>query len=157
MGRLSRCLHAIAVLVVSSALAGSAAAQSTYADAGTRTDARTSDGQPDLRGEWTNDSYTPLERPEALGDKEFYTPEEAAKFVQSRLDRLNSQPATAVHYDDAIWQAENYAKVASLRTSIIFEPRNGRLPPLTAAGKERLPQQRAAQRGKEPSASATDR
>ena len=119
--------------------------------------AGTADGQPDLRGYWTNDSYAPLERPEALGDKEFYTPEEAAKFLQSRLDRLHSQPADAVHYDDAIWQAENYDKVASQRTSIIFEPRNGRLPPLTAAGRERLPEQRAAQRATEPSLSAKDR
>ncbi|HUL82292.1 MAG TPA: hypothetical protein VL131_09120 [Gammaproteobacteria bacterium] len=133
------------------------AARSSYADAGDWKGARTPDGQPDLRGEWTNDSYTPLERPEALGDKEFYTADEAAKFVQSRLDRLHSQPASAVHYDDAIWQAENYAKVASLRTSIIFEPRNGRLPPLTAAAKERLPLQRVAQRGREPSSRATDR
>jgi hypothetical protein len=157
MRRLSRCLAGIALLVLPGVLAGTAAAQSSYAEVGARNGSRTPDGQPDLRGHWTNDSYTPLERPESLGDKELYTPEEAAKVQQSRLDRLHSQPANAVHYDDAIWQAENYAKVASLRTSIIFEPRNGRLPPLTAAGRERLPRQRAAQRGTEPSASATDR
>jgi hypothetical protein len=147
----------MAPLVLLNVLAGAAAGQSSYADAGVRNGPRTTDGQPDLQGYWTNDSYTPLERPEALGDKEFYTPEEAAKFLQSRVDRLHAQPANAVHYDDAIWQAENYGKVASLRTSIIFAPRNGRLPPLTAAGRERLPRQRAAQRGTEPSSSAKDR
>jgi len=157
MRRLSRCLEGIALLALANVLAGAAAAQSSYAEGGARNGPRTLDGQPDLQGHWTNDSYTPLERPEALGDKQFYTPEEAAKFVQSRVDRLHSQPANAVHYDDAIWQAENYGKVANLRTSIIFEPRNGRLPPLTAAAKERLPAQRVAQRGTEPSASAKDR
>jgi hypothetical protein len=133
------------------------AAQSGYADDGVWHTPRTLDGQPDLQGNWTNDSYTPLERAEALGDKEFYTREEAAKFLAERTDRLNAQPADAVHYDDAIWQGENYDKVANLRTSIISEPRNGRLPPLTAAGKARLPQQRAAQRATEPSRSAKDR
>src|SRR4029077_10323474 len=126
MRRWSRCLEGIALLVLANVLAGAAAAQSSYAEAGASNGPRTPDGQPDLRGDWTNDSYTPLERPEALGDREFYTPDEAAKVVPSRVDRLHSQPANAVHYDDAIWQAENYAKVASLRTSIIFEPRNGR-------------------------------
>ena len=163
MNRLSRCLQTTALLVLPSVLAGPAAAQSStaaqprYADAGASAPTRTPHGQPDLQGFWTNDSYTPLERPEALGDKELYTPEEAAKLLESRLARLRSQPADAVHYDDAIWQAENYGKVASLRTSIIFEPRNGRLPPLTASARERLPRQRALQRGTEPSASAKDR
>src|SRR5262249_26339045 len=35
----------------------------------------TPDGQPDLQGFWTNNSYTPLERPRNV-NKEFYTQEE---------------------------------------------------------------------------------
>ena len=107
---------------------------------------RTAAGHPDLQGHWTNDTYTPLERPAELGDKATFTREEAAAFFQSRVDDLNGQAADDVHYDDAIWQAENYDKVASLRTSLITEPRNGRLPELTARGADRLPQQRATQR-----------
>jgi hypothetical protein len=106
----------------------------------------TPDGQPDLQGFWTNDTYTPLERPPELGDKQTFTPEEAASFFQSKVDELHAQAADDVHYDDAIWQAENYAKVASLRTSLIVEPANGRLPPLSAHGEARLPKQRATQR-----------
>src|SRR5512134_2529656 len=112
---------------------------------GAWSDARTADGQPDLQGHWTNDTYTPFERPAELGDKEFYTPEEATAFLQSRVDDLNAQAADDIHYDDAIWQAENYGKVAHLRTSLLIEPKNGRLPPLTALGEQRLPQQRATQ------------
>ncbi|HET7609447.1 MAG TPA: hypothetical protein VFL84_12275, partial [Gammaproteobacteria bacterium] len=107
---------------------------------------RTADGQPDLQGHWTNDTYTPLERPVELGDKALFTPEEAAAFFKSKVDDLNAQAANDIHYDDAIWQAENYDKVASRRTSLIVDPPNGRLPPLTAQGEDRLPRQRATQR-----------
>ncbi|HJR68860.1 MAG TPA: hypothetical protein VKA43_02370, partial [Gammaproteobacteria bacterium] len=120
-------------------------------------DARTADGQPDLQGHWTNDTYTPLERPVELGDKELYTPEEAAAFFQSRVDDLHAQADDDIHYDDAIWQAENYGKVAHLRTSLIVEPKNGRLPALTALGEQRLPQQRATQRASAGSESAARR
>lgn len=106
--------------------------------------ARTPDGQPDLQGHWTNDTYTPFERPVELGDKALFTPDEAAAFLKSKVD--NTQAANDIHYDDAIWQAENYAKVASRRTSLIVDPANGRLPALTAQGEDRLPRQRATQR-----------
>jgi hypothetical protein len=32
---------------------------------------RTPGGHPDFQGYWTNSTYTPLERPTALGTKEF--------------------------------------------------------------------------------------
>jgi hypothetical protein len=118
---------------------------------------KTTDGQPDLHGYWTNDTYTPLERPPELAGKEFFTQEEAVAFLQSRLDDLNGQAADDVHYDDAIWQAENYEKVAHLRTSLIVEPRDGRIPPLTPLGQSRLAQQRATQRAKPTSESASSR
>jgi hypothetical protein len=106
----------------------------------------TASGHPDLQGHWTNDTYTPLERPAELGDKRTFTPAEATAFLQSKVEELLAQASDDIHYDDAIWQAENYAKVASLRTSLIVDPVNGRLPPLTAHGEARLPQQRAMQR-----------
>jgi hypothetical protein len=98
---------------------------------------RTIDGQPDLQGYWTNDSYTPLERPADANGKEFFTPDEAKAFVKSRIDRLVGQSRQDIHYDDALWQAENYAKQPNLRTSIIIDPSDGQLPPLTAAAKAR--------------------
>ena len=144
MDRRIRTLGAIAALIAPALVAvaqstGSALPASWAAP-------RTAYGQPDLQGHWTNETYTPLERPVELGDKAVFTPEEAAAFFKSKVDDLNSQAATDIHYDDAIWQAENYAKVASVRTSLITQPRNGRLPALTAQGQERLPRQRATQR-----------
>jgi hypothetical protein len=145
MDRRTRYLAAAAALAVPAFLAGSVAAQSGDS-AASWTAPRTASGQPDFQGHWTNDTYTPLERPVELGDKQSFTPEEAQAFFESRVDELNAQAADDVHYDDAIWQAENYDKVAHLRTSLILEPRNGRLPALTARGQDRLPQQRATQR-----------
>ena len=104
----------------------------------------TPDGQPDLQGYWTNDTYTPLERPAALAGKEFFTKEEAAAFVKAGVDRLRAQARDNVHYDDAVWQAENYSKESNRRTSLIVG--DGRIPPLTPDAQKRLAHQRASQR-----------
>jgi hypothetical protein len=106
----------------------------------------TPDGQPDLQGYWTDDTYTPLERPANLAGKEFFTQEEAAAFVKAGVDRLRAQSRDNIHYDDAIWQAENYSKESNRRTSLIVDPRDGKLPPLTPQGQARLKQQSAVQR-----------
>ena len=119
--------------------------------------ARTADGHPDLTGYWTNDSFTPLERPPELGEKEFFTREEAAASLKQRLDRLNGQSKDDIHYDDALWQAEVYAKQPNLRTSIVFDPRNGRLPPLTPEAQRRDADRREAARHRGPADSAQSR
>src|SRR5262245_26830301 len=78
---------------------------------------RTPDGRPDLQGYWTNETFTPLERPAELGDKEFFTAQEAAAYLKQRLDQFKGQASTDIHYDDAIWQGENYDSEPNLRTS----------------------------------------
>jgi hypothetical protein len=98
---------------------------------------RTPDGQPDLQGFWTNDTVTPLERPTEFGNKEVLTPEEAAAYAKKRNDQFLAQPRDNIHYDDAIWQAENYSKDVRLRTSLVTDPRDGKLPPLTAEARKR--------------------
>ena len=110
--------------------------------------ARTTDGRPALQGYWTNATFTPLERPPELAGKEFYTEAEAASFQAERLRRENSQAADDVHYDNVAWQSENYNKGAlSLRTSVVFDPPDGRIPPLSASGQKRAAElARAAQR-----------
>ena len=44
---------------------------------------KTSFGQPDLEGVWSNNSATPLQRPAAWADKEFLTDEEVARVQQA--------------------------------------------------------------------------
>jgi len=88
-------------------------------------------GHPDFQGYWTNSTYTPLERPAALGTKEFYTEAEESELVQRLRLQNNSQPKDDIHYDNRTWQDESYAKgISNHRTSLIFDPPDGRLPPL---------------------------
>jgi hypothetical protein len=108
----------------------------------TWTPPRTPEGQPDLQGFWTNATFTPLERPKDV-NKEFFTQEEAAEF-EKRLaaeDAAQTEPGTIadVHYDFTQFGLDTaQAPYAShLRTSLIFDPADGKLPPLTAAGQAR--------------------
>jgi hypothetical protein len=105
--------------------------------------ARTSDGAPDLTGNWSFATYTPLERPAQFAGKEFFTPEEAAAFVKARDENFNAQAADDIHYDNSLWQSENYTKsINSLRTSLVIDPPDGKLPPLTEQARGRaLPPQ----------------
>ena len=103
---------------------------------------RTPDGQPDLQGFWTNSTYTPLERPKDV-TKEFYTPAEAAeaeKKAAAREGELTTPGTVAdVHYDFSQFGLDrSQATLArNLRTSLITNPENGRLPPLSAEGQKR--------------------
>jgi hypothetical protein len=119
---------------------------------------RTIDGQPDIQGVWSNATYTPLERPKELADREFFTPQEAADYARRRLDALHNQPADSVHYDDAIWMSEKQPRgMTSLRTSIIVDPKNGRIPPMTAEGQARAAARAAARASMGPLDSAQSR
>lgn len=103
---------------------------------------RTSDGVPDLEGFWTNQTYTPLERPSEV-NKAFYTVEEAAEIEEGRFEREVAQtsPGTIpdVHYDFTQFGLDRSQSTfaRSLRTSLIVDPPTGRLPPLNAIGLER--------------------
>jgi hypothetical protein len=145
MARQSLLVSATLVSVLSSVLVVADQSPSVRSGAASRL-RLTPDGQPDLQGFWTNDTYTPLERPAELAGKEFFTREEAVAFVKSRIDRLNAQAKDDVHYDDAIWQAETYSKEENRRTSLITDPRDGKLPPLTPEGQRRLARQNLTQR-----------
>ena len=101
------------------------------------------DGQPDLQGYWTNSTYTPLQRPNNV-TKEFYTAEEAAAIEKRAAERELEQtaPGTAadVHYDEAQFGLNRSQSTVArnLRTSLIVDPPNGKIPPLTAEGEKRL-------------------
>jgi len=108
---------------------------------------RMADGHPDMQGYWTNATYTPLERPAEFGAKEFLTAEEAKAYAKRRDDQLRAQPRDNIHYDDAIWQSEREIKgLSSLRTSLIYDPPDGKIPPMTAEGQKRADARAAARK-----------
>jgi len=121
---------------------------------------RTPDGHPDLQGVWTNNTTTPLERPKALGAKEFYSEAELAEAQKRERERLakneeEGRPTEAgtaadVHYDFSEYALDPaQAKQAwSLRTSIIVGP-EGTIPTQTPEARKRIADARAAARGHE--------
>jgi hypothetical protein len=127
---------------------------------------RTSDGQPDLQGVWTNNTVTPLQRPKDLAAKEFYTEAELAEVQKQQRERLDldeqeGEPAANhsgvagaaaenVHYDHAQFGLDwLQSKVAwNRRTSLIVGP-EGTIPPLTPAARDRLATRAAKEKGHE--------
>ena len=107
----------------------------------TREILRTSWGDPDLEGTWTNATLTPLQRPAELGAKAFYTPQEAAAFAKQRLEQTNadrpSRPGEVGAYNDAFFE-RGTGGVKSRRTSLVVDPADGRIPALTADAQRKV-------------------
>ena len=116
-------------------------------------DKRTPWGDPDLQGVWSYASLTPLQRPTRLGDKEFYSPEEAAAVYAATQQEPTDRPGDVGSYNYEWFDRGEVS--ADLRTSLIADPRNGRLP-LT---EETIARQReqAAYRQQHPADSWLDR
>src|SRR5437764_9397639 len=92
----------------------------------------------DLGGYWTNATFIPLERPAEFAGKAVLTEAEAIAFQKKRELQENSQSKDDIHYDNVLWQTENYPKgTLDLRSSLISEPADGRVPPLTPEGQRR--------------------
>jgi hypothetical protein len=116
---------------------------------------RTADGRPDLQGYWTNATYIPLERPAEFAGKALMTEEEAIAYQKKRELQENSQSKEDIHYDNVLWQTESYSKgVPDRRTSLIFDPADGKIPPLTPAAQARLAARTAAARLRGPADAA---
>ena len=105
---------------------------------------RTPWGDPDLQGTYTNKTITPLERPSDIGDKEFLTKEEVAEQEQARLDRNERLLQAAAQRTVAGGNVGAYNNFwldggtrPTGRTSLIFDPPDGRIPRLTPDGERR--------------------
>lgn len=105
-----------------------------------RTVPRALDGHPDLQGLWVNNTATPLERPRRFAEKEYLTEAEAAAYekdYESRFrDLLGDLEAQTTGEIDDIWN-ESGPVVPSRRTSLIVDPPDGKVPPLTLEGRRR--------------------
>ena len=119
---------------------------------------RTADGKPDLQGIWKNNSVTPLERPTQWAGKQVLTDAELENLkkltadviegggdavfgdglVQAALDKQKNptsyDPGTGNY--NHFWMVER--DVEDRRTSLITDPPDGRLPPMTPEARERV-------------------
>ena len=108
---------------------------------------RTSWGDPDLQGVWDYRTITPLERRAELGDRELYTDEEIAQLEGRAAKRLDEAPDTTVQtglvHADYLTDPGRHVD-ESRRTSLIVDPKTGKMPALTPEAKERQDKAAAA-------------
>ena len=151
-----RGLAAGAAAAIAALALAPAAARAQSAEAEAPAPARTAWDDPDLQGIWNNATLTPFQRPEALGDQEFLTEEEAAGVEQRSAERnatLWEAPARRAEAGGNVgaynnfWMERGTTVVPTRRTSIIFDPPNGRLPEPTPETRAWLASPAAAHRG----------
>jgi hypothetical protein len=112
---------------------------------------RAPDGHPDLQGVWSWAQIVPLERPATLAGKEQLTDEDVARLeeaaAESRVDRAPRPGDTGTY--NQFWFDRGTKVNESRRSSLITDPADGRIPPLTAEMQKRE-EERAKIQGGEP-------
>ena len=119
-------------------LLGVVAAAASLATAGQRKPAATALpqtpwGDPDLQGTWIYATMTPLERPRNVGDRATLTDEETAAYEKQTNDRQARGNNTA----GPDWWDPGTRRLFGGRTSLIIDPPDGHLPPMTPAAEAR--------------------
>ena len=135
----------------------SAGLDAQRAPAGAWKVAHTADGHPDFQGVWANNTVTPMQRPEVWKNKTTLTDAEVAE-LQKVAEQIYENDGDA-QFGDGLINAvlEKITKPGSYdpgtgnynqfwivgrdwhdrRTSLITDPPDGRMPEMTAAGRER--------------------
>jgi hypothetical protein len=154
-----RCLYFVAGITALVSLAQGQAVQTNW------TAPRTPDGRPDFQGGWANNIATPLERPRELAERPLLTDAEVAAMKKKARELFNGQGDAA--FGDTVFNAVfanvkgtrsgfkstdgetgDYSSVWTVerdwenRTSLITDPSDGRLPPMTAEAATRAAGQR---------------
>ena len=132
------CLLAFAALAGTLAFSQSAPARKTGA-AKNWTPPRTPDGHPDLQGTWTNSTITPFERPTQLSGQQVLTDSEVkAEEEQAAEGRVDRAPRAGDpgNYNQ-FWFDRGTKVVVTRRSSLVIDPPDGHVPPLTPQAAKR--------------------
>jgi hypothetical protein len=101
---------------------------------------RTPWGDPDLQGIWTDETTTPLQRAAKYASQEFFTDEQRAELDKARAELLGRDKRVERGTELDVAGAYNgqfvSVKRTGRRTSMIMDPPNGRVPPLTAVAQK---------------------
>jgi hypothetical protein len=133
---------AVTVLLKLAPLPVAGQAQTDAGEAGAAPAAPTPWGEPDLQGIWTTEYEIPLQRPARFANKEFFTDEERTALDRERAAILDRDPrptggsplGTGGAYNRAIFLTHKHT---GRRTSLIVDPPDGRIPPLTPEAQHR--------------------
>jgi hypothetical protein len=131
-------------LLLSMALAIGLHAQSSQGTAEPGKQFRTPWGEPDLQGNWSGETMTPLQRPARFASKPVLTPEEEQKVVAEVMARPGREDRSFRGTEKDVAGAYNQlfvqrgTELSDGRTSLITDPANGRIPPLTPEAKKRV-------------------
>jgi len=123
---------------------GSSESQSSSSTTVSAAQWRTPWGHPDLQGTWSSDDVRgiPLQRPEDLGTRAELTDEEFAE-----RQRGNDAQVERLREGGTAFLAERGVRTFRY-TSLVVDPPNGRIPPLTAAAQQRADEQNVRRRGR---------
>jgi hypothetical protein len=141
---IARFVFACGLVALTAGAAG--AQQSATRDAA---NLRTPWGDPDLQGVWDYWTFTPLERPNEFAGRAVLTDEEAAQLARRLRDQAIAGDATRPGpgnpgaYSQEAWTDRARATVLK-QTSLIVDPPDGRIPPLTAGAQHAEAAHRAA-------------
>jgi hypothetical protein len=126
------------VILLLSAIALVAQGPQTY------TPPRTPWGEPDLQGIWSGETLTPLERPAKFASTPVLTEEEAERIEEDVASRPGRDDRSRRGTEKDVAQAYNQfwlappTSLADRRTSLIVDPPDGKIPPLTPEAQVRM-------------------
>ena len=129
------------ILTVAALLLPAAAGQSAASGETQWTVGRTSWGDPDLQGMWTNETITPFERPAQYQGRAFLTAAEAARIERDVAERRavgdgKSAPGNVGSYN-RVWMDSGDKVLSTMQTSLVVEPADGIVPTRDSAAAKR--------------------
>lgn len=133
---------AVALSVIAPVVAAGQARATAKTAAATST-LRTPWGDPDLQGIWTTDAErsVPLDRPREFGTRQMLTEKELAERVAREAREAQDDPSQRVsRQGDPGAGPEHWyerSEHPSARSSLVIDPPDGRIPPLSIGGKSR--------------------